>query len=153
MHVPRTRIERVVRGEKPVTPDTAHRLARLFGTTPGFWLSIDANPAVVSTMSRTGPSAVAVAVRLPWSISAISPRKSPSPSRLISFPSRSIRTDPSSTMKNSPPVAPSRVSTFPSETSTSSISLPRNSTSRRFSPEKSGTAAIRSSLGSVEGTA
>jgi addiction module HigA family antidote len=40
MHVPRTRIERVVRGEKPVTPDTAHRLARLFGTTPGFWLNL-----------------------------------------------------------------------------------------------------------------
>lgn len=40
MHVPRTRIERVVRGEKPVTIDTAHRLARLFGTTPGFWLNL-----------------------------------------------------------------------------------------------------------------
>lgn len=40
MHVPRTRIERVVRGERPVTPDTAHRLARLFRTTPGFWLNL-----------------------------------------------------------------------------------------------------------------
>ena len=40
MHVPRTRIERVARGEKPVTPDTALRLARLFGTTPGFWLNL-----------------------------------------------------------------------------------------------------------------
>jgi addiction module HigA family antidote len=40
MHVPRTRIERVVRGEKPVTTDTARRLARLFGTTPGFWLNL-----------------------------------------------------------------------------------------------------------------
>jgi addiction module HigA family antidote len=40
MRVPRTRIERVVRGEKPVTTDTAYRLARLFGTTPGFWLNL-----------------------------------------------------------------------------------------------------------------
>ena len=40
MRVPRTRIERVARGEKPVTPDTAWRLARLFGTTPGFWLNL-----------------------------------------------------------------------------------------------------------------
>ena len=77
----------------------------------------------------------------------------PAPSRLILRPPRSIRTCPRATMKNSPPIAPSRVSTFPSETSTSSMSLPRNSISRRLRPEKSGTAAIRSSLGSVEGTA
>ena len=39
-HVPRTRIERLVREETPVTPDTALRLARYFGTTPEFWLGI-----------------------------------------------------------------------------------------------------------------
>src|SRR5213079_2321238 len=38
---------------------------RIFDSTPGFWPSIEANPDVVSTISRTGPSAVAVAVRLP----------------------------------------------------------------------------------------
>ena len=36
-HVPRTRIERLVREE---TPDTALRLARYFGTTPEFWLGL-----------------------------------------------------------------------------------------------------------------
>ena len=40
LRVPRTRIERVARGEKPVTVDTARRLARLFGTTEAFWLSL-----------------------------------------------------------------------------------------------------------------
>jgi addiction module HigA family antidote len=39
-HVPRTRIERLIREETPVTPDTALRLARYFGTTPEFWLGI-----------------------------------------------------------------------------------------------------------------
>jgi addiction module HigA family antidote len=40
LHVPRTRIERLVRGQSPVTVDTARRLARLFGTTPQFWLNL-----------------------------------------------------------------------------------------------------------------
>ncbi len=40
VHVPRTRIERVVSGERGVTADTAARLARLLGTTPEFWLNL-----------------------------------------------------------------------------------------------------------------
>jgi antitoxin HigA-1 len=40
--LPRTRIERVARGEAPVTADTALRLARYFGTTPVFWMNIQA---------------------------------------------------------------------------------------------------------------
>jgi antitoxin HigA-1 len=40
--VPRTRIERVVREETPVSADTALRLARFFGTTPAFWMGIQA---------------------------------------------------------------------------------------------------------------
>ena len=40
LHVPRTRIERLVREETALTPDTALRLARYFGTTPQFWLAI-----------------------------------------------------------------------------------------------------------------
>ena len=40
LHVPRTRVERLVREETAVTPDTALRLARYFGTTPEFWLGI-----------------------------------------------------------------------------------------------------------------
>lgn len=36
----RTRIERVVREQQPVTSDTALRLARVFGTTAEFWMSL-----------------------------------------------------------------------------------------------------------------
>ncbi len=36
----RTRIERLVREQQPVTADTALRLARVFGTTPQFWINL-----------------------------------------------------------------------------------------------------------------
>ena len=36
----RTRIERLVRELQPVTPDTALRLARVFGTTAEFWMNL-----------------------------------------------------------------------------------------------------------------
>jgi addiction module HigA family antidote len=38
----RTRIERLVREQQPVTPDTALRLAKVFSTTPEFWLNLQA---------------------------------------------------------------------------------------------------------------
>jgi len=40
--VPRTRIERLIREETPVTADTALRLAKYFGTTPAFWMGMQA---------------------------------------------------------------------------------------------------------------
>ena len=42
LRVPRTRVERLVREETGITPDTALRLARYFRTTPDFWLGIQA---------------------------------------------------------------------------------------------------------------
>lgn len=38
--VPRTRIERLVRGETALSADTAMRLARFFGTTPEYWMNL-----------------------------------------------------------------------------------------------------------------
>ena len=38
--VPRTRIERLVKGATGMTPDTALRLARVFGTTPDYWMTM-----------------------------------------------------------------------------------------------------------------
>ncbi|TPW26038.1 HigA family addiction module antitoxin [Pararhizobium mangrovi] len=38
--VPRTRIERLVKEDTPVTTDTALRLARFFRTTPEFWMNM-----------------------------------------------------------------------------------------------------------------
>jgi len=40
LHVPRTRIERLVREETSVTADTAMRLAKAFGTTPEYWMNL-----------------------------------------------------------------------------------------------------------------
>jgi addiction module HigA family antidote len=36
----RTRIERLVRSAQPVTPDTALRLAKVFDTSPQFWMNL-----------------------------------------------------------------------------------------------------------------
>ena len=41
--VPRTRIERLVAERTPVTTDTALRLAKLFGSTPQFWMNMQAS--------------------------------------------------------------------------------------------------------------
>jgi len=38
--VPRTRIERLASELAPVTPDTALRLGKFFGTTPEFWMNM-----------------------------------------------------------------------------------------------------------------
>ena len=40
LHVPRTRIERLVRNETAVSADTAMRLARVFSTTPEYWMNL-----------------------------------------------------------------------------------------------------------------
>jgi addiction module HigA family antidote len=41
--VPATRINDIVRGQRVITADTALRLARYFGTTPQFWMNLQAN--------------------------------------------------------------------------------------------------------------
>ncbi|MEP6967813.1 MAG: HigA family addiction module antitoxin [Pseudomonadota bacterium] len=50
----RTRIERLIREKQPVTPDTALRLGRVFGTTPEFWMNLQ---------SRHDLSVAAIAAR------------------------------------------------------------------------------------------
>ena len=40
LHVPRTRIERLIKGETALTADTAMRLSRFFGTTPEYWINL-----------------------------------------------------------------------------------------------------------------
>lgn len=39
LRLPRTRVERIVREEIGISPDTALRLARFFDTTPQFWMN------------------------------------------------------------------------------------------------------------------
>src|SRR5437588_12128358 len=41
--VPVTRVNDIVRGKRAITADTALRLARYFGTSPQFWMNLQAN--------------------------------------------------------------------------------------------------------------
>jgi len=41
--VPRTRIERLIKGTTGITPDTALRLARVFDMTPAYWMNLQTN--------------------------------------------------------------------------------------------------------------
>lgn len=56
LHVPATRIGDIIRAEKPraVTPDTALRLSRYFGTTPEFWMNLQAAYDLSVARSRDG---------------------------------------------------------------------------------------------------
>ena len=43
MRVPATRVNDIVNGRRGITADTALRLARYFGTSPEFWLNLQAS--------------------------------------------------------------------------------------------------------------
>jgi antitoxin HigA-1 len=51
-HVPRTRIERIVREEIGITADSALRLAKLFGTSAEFWLGLQADYDMETTRAK-----------------------------------------------------------------------------------------------------
>jgi addiction module HigA family antidote len=42
LRVPATRVGAIVKGDRSVTADTALRLARFFGTSPEFWMNLQA---------------------------------------------------------------------------------------------------------------
>jgi addiction module HigA family antidote len=42
LHVPTTRISEIVNERRGITTDTALRLGRYFGTTPDFWINMQA---------------------------------------------------------------------------------------------------------------
>jgi addiction module HigA family antidote len=52
--VPRTRIERIAREEMGITADTALRLSRYFGTTPGFWLNLQSRYDLLTAERKIG---------------------------------------------------------------------------------------------------
>src|SRR4051812_16811111 len=62
----RTRIERLVRESQPVTPDTALRLGRVFGTSAQYWMALQAQHDLS-----------AVAIRARKDLGAIQPIKRP----------------------------------------------------------------------------
>jgi addiction module HigA family antidote len=63
LNVPRTRIERLVREETPITPDTALRLARYLGTTAEFWLGLQARFDVETARRALGRDIAAIKPR------------------------------------------------------------------------------------------
>lgn len=40
LHVPAGRITQIINGQRDISPDTAIRLSKYFGTTPQFWLNL-----------------------------------------------------------------------------------------------------------------
>jgi addiction module HigA family antidote len=58
--VPRTRIERLVREETGLTPDTALRLARFFGSTPEFWLNMQQRYELTLAEMESGEAIAAI---------------------------------------------------------------------------------------------
>ncbi len=54
MAVPRTRVERLVRGETPVTSDTALRLEKAFGSSAEFWMGLQAEYELEVARDRVG---------------------------------------------------------------------------------------------------
>lgn len=54
LRVPATRIGAIVKGERSVTADTALRLARFFGTSPEFWMNLQAMHDLTKTRIELG---------------------------------------------------------------------------------------------------
>ena len=64
-HIPRTRIERIAREETGITADTALRLAKFFGTTPEFWLTLQSRFEVETTMAEISHELAKIKTRRP----------------------------------------------------------------------------------------
>jgi addiction module HigA family antidote len=54
LKVPAPRINEIVRERRAVTPETALRLARYFGTTPQFWLNLQTSYDLKITERQVG---------------------------------------------------------------------------------------------------
>jgi addiction module HigA family antidote len=54
LHAPASRINDIVRERRAVTPDTALRLARCFGTTAQFWLNLQSSYDLKQAESKIG---------------------------------------------------------------------------------------------------
>ena len=56
LRVPATRIGAIIKGERSVTADTALRLARFFGTSPEFWVNLQAMHDLTKAKQESGGS-------------------------------------------------------------------------------------------------
>ena len=55
IHAPYQRINELVNGKRGVTPATALRLARYFGTTPGFWMNLQLRWDLYQAQQKEAP--------------------------------------------------------------------------------------------------
>lgn len=51
LRIPSNRIYAIIEGERSITPDTALRLGRYFGTSPEFWINLQAHYELESVRS------------------------------------------------------------------------------------------------------
>ena len=58
LRVPATRMQAIVKEERSITPDTALRLARYFGTTPELWLNLQSTYDIKIAMQSFRPEEV-----------------------------------------------------------------------------------------------
>ena len=63
--IPRARLERIVREKASVNADTALRLAKFFGTTPEYWLNLQARYELETTASEIRKELAAIKTREP----------------------------------------------------------------------------------------
>lgn len=61
LQVPAPRIHDIVRERRAITADTALRLARYFGTSPAFWLGLQAD----YDLKTSGPKLAEILARIP----------------------------------------------------------------------------------------
>ncbi|MBE2196971.1 MAG: HigA family addiction module antidote protein [Anaerolinea sp.] len=54
IHVPAMRISEICAGKRGITADTALRLARALGTSPGFWMALQADYDTEEVMLKSG---------------------------------------------------------------------------------------------------
>ena len=54
MRVPAQRISEIINGKRSITADTAIRLAKVIGTTPEFWLSLQMDYDLQKTKNKFG---------------------------------------------------------------------------------------------------
>lgn len=54
LRVPATRIGAIVKGERSVTADTALRLSRFYGTSPEFWMNLQAMHDLTKARTENG---------------------------------------------------------------------------------------------------
>lgn len=68
IHVSPSRISQIVSGLQGVTVDTDIRLARYFGTPPGFWLYLQVQCEVMQALPRMEEALAAITPFNPWDV-------------------------------------------------------------------------------------